>query len=51
VRYFEGEGRARIDARKKLAEERNLTANALRIQAYRVRKKLREYMEECLKQA
>jgi len=50
VRYFEGEKRARIDARRKLAEELKLTANALRIQAHRVRKRLRGCMEECLVQ-
>lgn len=50
VRYFEGEKRARINARRKLAEELKLTANALRIQAHRVRKRLRSCMEECLVQ-
>ena len=50
VRYFESEKRARIDARRKLAEELKLTANALRIQAHRVRKRLRGCMEECLVQ-
>jgi DNA-directed RNA polymerase specialized sigma24 family protein len=50
-RYFEGEGRARIVARQKLAEELNLTPNALRIQAHRIRKKMRKCMEECIKRA
>lgn len=50
VRYFEGQKRARINARRKLAEELHLTANALRIQAHRVRKRLRGCMEECLVQ-
>ena len=48
VRYFEGEGRARIEARDKLAEELQLTANALRIKAHRLRKRMRLCMEECL---
>ena len=50
-RYFEGEGRARIIARQKLAEELKLTPNALRIQAHRIRKKMRKCMEECIKRA
>ena len=50
-RYFDGEGRARIVARQKLAEELNLTPNALRIQAHRIRKKMRKCMEECIKRA
>jgi DNA-directed RNA polymerase specialized sigma24 family protein len=48
VRYFEGEGRARIDARDKLAEELGLTANALRIKAHRLRKRMRLCIEKCL---
>jgi hypothetical protein len=47
-RYFQGEKRARIDARKKLAAELELTANALRIQAYRIRRKTHKCMEKCL---
>lgn len=47
-RYFEGESRVRINARRKLAEELKLTANALRIQAHRIRKRLLVCMEECL---
>jgi hypothetical protein len=48
VRYFAGEGRARIDARDKLAEEFRLTANALRIKAHRLKKRLRVCIDECL---
>lgn len=50
-RYFEGEKRARINARQKMAEELKLTANALRIQAFRVRRRLRLCLEECLAEA
>ena len=50
VRYFEGEGRPRIDARDKLAEEWGLTPNALRIKAHRLRKRMRLCIEECLAQ-
>jgi DNA-directed RNA polymerase specialized sigma24 family protein len=48
VRYFEGEGRARIIARDKLAEELEITANALRIKAHRLRKRVRLCIEKCL---
>lgn len=50
VRYFHGEKRVRISGRKKLAEERRLTSNALRIQAFKLRKKLRSCLESCLQQ-
>jgi DNA-directed RNA polymerase specialized sigma24 family protein len=49
--YFGGERRNHIKDRRKLAEELGLTANALRIQAHRLRKRARECMEECLGQA
>jgi len=48
IRYFEGEKSARIAGRKKLAEELHLTANALRIQAHRLRQKLRQCLQLCL---
>lgn len=48
VRYFEGEGRTRINARDKLATECGMTPNALRIKAHRLRKTLRLCIEECL---
>lgn len=48
VRYFQGEGRDRINARDKLAQELGLTANALRIKAHRLRKRLRLCIEKCL---
>jgi DNA-directed RNA polymerase specialized sigma24 family protein len=47
-RYFREEKRAKIDARKKLAAELQLTANALRIKAHRIRRRLRTCMESCL---
>ena len=49
-RYFDGEKRVRITNRQKLAEELKLTANALRIQAHRLLKRVRVCMEECLVQ-
>lgn len=48
VRYFAGEGRARIEAREKLAQERGMTLNGLRIKAHRLRKRMRLCIEECL---
>lgn len=50
-RYFQGEKRARIAGRQKLAVERRLTLNALRIQAFKLRKKLRLCLRACLEQA
>lgn len=50
-RYFQGEKGVKIAARKKLAVERMLTANALRIQAFKLRKKLRLCLRACLEQA
>ena len=49
-RYFEGEKRARMEARRKLSEELRLTANALRIQAHRLRKRLHQCLKDCLGQ-
>ena len=51
ISYFGGEKRPRIEARRKLAEELKLTANALRIQAHRLRKRMRLCIEGCLAQA
>lgn len=47
-RYFQEEKRAKITARKNLAAELRLTANALRIKAHRVRWQLRKCMAACL---
>lgn len=50
VQYFGGENRTRTDARRKLSEDRRITANALRIQAHRLRKRLNDCIKECLGQ-
>ena len=47
-RYFHGEKGVRISGRKKLAVERMLTSNALRIQAFKLRKKLTLCFNACL---
>lgn len=46
--YFPAQERAKINARRKLAAKLKLTANALRIKAYRVRRSLRRCMESCV---
>lgn len=50
VRYFHVDKRTKIAARKALARELNLTPNALRIQAHRLRKRLLECLERCVEQ-
>lgn len=47
-RYFAVDKRTKIPARKALAEELNLTANAMRIHAHRLRKKLLDCLQICL---
>ena len=48
TRYFNVEKRTKRRVRKELAEELNLTANALRIQAHRLRKRLLDCVQSCL---
>lgn len=50
-RYFHGEKSVKISGRKKLAEERMLTANALRIQAFKLRKKFVLCFNTCVEKA
>jgi hypothetical protein len=47
VRYHEGEGQARIENRKKMAEEFKISLNALRIRICHVQARLRPCVEEC----
>jgi len=49
-RYFQEESGVKIKARKKLGEELGLSPNALRIKAHRIRKLLRDCIEQCLRQ-
>lgn len=46
--YYEGEGSAKINRRKKLAANLGMQLNALRIRACRLREKLEECMGRCL---
>ena len=50
-RYFNVEKRTKSRIRKELAEDLNLTVNALRIQAHRLRKRLLDCVETCLERA
>ena len=50
-RYFKGEKRVRIENRKKLAAELAKTSNALRIQAFKLRKEMNECLLNCLRQS
>lgn len=51
VRYFQSEKRAKINARKKLAAELVLTANALRLRAHHLRKEMHQCLVTCLNQS
>ena len=48
IRYYEGQGRAKIDGRKRLAAKLGVDLNALRVRTRRIRSKLRECIEKCL---
>jgi DNA-directed RNA polymerase specialized sigma24 family protein len=49
LRYYQGQKSAKIDARLRLAQERNLELNALRLQVFRMRNTIRQCVESCLK--
>lgn len=48
--YYQGEGKAKIQNRKRLAAELGMPINALRIQASRLRDRLEACVSNCLKQ-
>ena len=48
-RYFKGEKRVRIESRKTLAAELKKTSNALRIQAFKLRKEMNKCLLNCLR--
>lgn len=50
LRYYQEDKRAKIEGRKRLAEELGMTLNALRIHAYRIRAALQRCVEQCLEQ-
>jgi RNA polymerase sigma factor (sigma-70 family) len=48
LRYYQADGRQKIEQRKKLAEELGIAPNALRIRAYRIRAALQKCLEKCV---
>lgn len=50
LEYYQHEKQAKIDHRKRLAEEMGLAVNALRIRAYRIRQALEGCVRDCLEQ-
>ena len=44
IRYYQGEGRGKIDQRQRLAEELGIGLNALRIRVHRIRAELKRQM-------
>lgn len=48
IRYYDGQGKAKIDGRKRLANKLGVDLNALRVRTRRIRAKLRECIEKCL---
>jgi DNA-directed RNA polymerase specialized sigma24 family protein len=51
LRYYQAEGREKIEQRRLLAEELGIAPNALRIRAYRIRAALQECVEACIERA
>jgi DNA-directed RNA polymerase specialized sigma24 family protein len=49
--YYQDEKQAKIDHRKKLAEQLGIAVNALRIRAFRIRAALQECVTKCLSEA
>ena len=48
IAYYQEEKHAKIDHRKKLAEQLGVGLNALRIRAHRIRERLHDCAEDCL---
>jgi hypothetical protein len=51
IEYYQDEGQAKINRRKRLAKHLGIAINALRIRAYRVRATLLECVTNCLHEA
>jgi DNA-directed RNA polymerase specialized sigma24 family protein len=51
LKYYEHEGGAKIEQRKRLADEFSIPLNALRIRALRLRERLEHCVRGCLKRA
>lgn len=50
LEYYQHEKHAKIDHRRRLADELGIAANALRIRAHRMRRALRDCVQHCLEQ-
>lgn len=50
LEYYQDEKRAKIDHRKRLAEQRGVPLNTLRMRAHRIRLRLQACVSDCLKQ-
>ena len=50
LEYYREERRAKIDARRRMAERLGIAVNALRIRAHRIRASLEVCVENCLQQ-
>jgi RNA polymerase sigma factor (sigma-70 family) len=50
LEYYQEEKRAKIDHRRKLAEQLGIAVNALRIRAHRIRLQLQQCVQTCLEQ-
>jgi RNA polymerase sigma factor (sigma-70 family) len=50
LEYYQEEKRAKINRRRKLAEELGIAVNALRIRAHRIRQQLQQCVQICLEQ-
>ena len=50
LEYYQSSGRSKIEQKRRLAEEMQLSVNALRIRAYRIRQALEKCILECRKQ-
>lgn len=48
ARYYQGERKAKIDNRKRIAEELGITLDALRIRAHRLRRQLQQCVFQCI---
>jgi DNA-directed RNA polymerase specialized sigma24 family protein len=51
LEYYQGEKKAKIDHRKRLAEHLGIALNALRIRAHRIRTSLQECVQNCVQSA
>jgi DNA-directed RNA polymerase specialized sigma24 family protein len=48
LQYYDGEKRAKITRRKAIAERHNISANAVRLECHRIRRRLRECVVRCV---